>query len=292
MLDRHTAMGLLTRGAPLLALLLSGCSSGTLFNPEETPASWEYLRYYTSPDEETLLVENGGSFSIQMNAGIEEVADLGLLAPSAWQALRTAATEAELPPIELVRTTGAPGASGVSLVRLREGGRLWGISWIDDGELSAAQRDLIALLDGIREAALSSEDVDAPRSPVETILRGRDASYEDPRVALVRDEDTLLALIDEALPGGVVVLPRVDFAREMVVAVFMGWQRPGSDLAPTGNAYRTQDGDLAIPLRFTETEGPCPRSTGPYAVLRLPRMESDIFFVRERSTAPCEGGGE
>lgn len=283
---RHSAIDSWAAVMCLVAVaVLGGCSSGSLLGPEEVPAGWEFLTYYTSSSGGTLLVEGDGSISFA-GTGAVGAPDLGLLSAASWQALRRAAERAELDPIEVAL---AKVSAGVSLIRLSESGRLWGFSWIDEFQLSQAQRELIELLEGICQDADSQEDELTAHVPVETILHGMNACYVEPREALVRDEDALLALIDEALPGEGVILESIDFASEMVVAVFMGLQRQGSDLELTGNAYWTLAGDLCIPLGVMETQGPCDRNTGPYVVLSLPKVESDIFFVRDRRSAPCKG---
>lgn len=264
---------------------LAGCSSGSPAAPEEVPAPWQFLTYAgTGLEGSTLRIEGDGSLSIEGGDSPDQPA-LGMLSTAAWQSVRDAAERAQFEVIDGARMQELP---GIGFVRLGQDGLIYGFSWAREYDLSAAQLDLVNELRSIWEQANAPIDLRMAEVPITLLHYGLHAAMIEPREAVIRDEDALLKLIAEALPGEAVVLPPIDFDGEMVVALFLGAQRPQSNLEFMDKASWTVGGDLRLPVNVVETIGPCDRSTSPFGLVRMPKSDSSVFFIRYRSTGSCE----
>jgi hypothetical protein len=265
--------------------MLTGCESGTPMAPEEIPASWDQLTFVSTAEEDTLLIAGDGSLSLSGTAA-EDTPEFGLLAPATWCAVKEAADRAEMEPLP----GGLGGLDlGAGVVRLRDYDGFRGFSWTSEDELSEAQHDLVILLRGIRDGALSPEDPRLDPVPIGALLHGYHAALSESRELIVRDEDALLRLIREALPGEAVIIPTVDFQNEMVLAIFVGTCAAPSDVEIWETARWTLDGDLQLAVTVSEPSPNCePRGTvSPFQLARLPKTDGEVFFLWERVVTGC-----
>lgn len=266
--------------AALLGFLLTisfglmGCGSGDLVAPDEIHASWESIEFISIALSGALRIDQTGAVQF---SGNEEGADSGFLGVDTWRALESAIARAEMEPVSSV-TSGETG-----MVRLTSGGESRGFTWTAPENLSAHQRDLVAILDHVQNEGLNPEY--RPRlAPVATtrMLHGTDAAGDPFPETLIDDEEALIAFVRAHLDHEVVVLPEVDFARESIVAVYAG---PRSV-----EAYDVEVADFVTPrvgdyveievTRYPLAEGcpPPPSTGGAFDIIRLPKLEGEVFF--------------
>ncbi len=253
---------------------LAGCGAGDPTAPGDLFASWDNLEYATADGQATVSIGGGGE--IRVHDTVVGTHD-GLLGPATWHALESALRTAGLAPCT------PPAGTGVGAVLLVRDGETTGFRWADAGELTAAQAQVVELLDGLRREA-AGPDGSTLVEPVSVgrLLHGFDATGPAEGV-LVRDEDQMIDLLRARLARAAVVLPEIDFEREMVLAVFAGPRSNDAfDVVADDFAVRTLDGYMKVTVRRYVREASCPAVGdgvhGAFDVVRLPRSAAQVFI--------------
>ncbi len=139
-----------------------------------------------------------------------------------------------------------------------------------------------------------STDVSAFTPPPESLIweelvRGDQATgFDEPSFLIVADQGDLLSLWNRAYGSRLSIppVPTIDFARETVIAVFLG-TRPTSGYGVEIQDLRLEDGDLFIDMREVK---PPPDSltaqviTSPWVMLRVLRGGVDVVWFRDSVT--------
>ena len=113
-----------------------------------------------------------------------------------------------------------------------------------------------------------------------TMARGSNSGIEELREAVVRSAPEWDAL--RKLHGGPDPAPSVDFAREMVVAVFLGTRPTGGYGAEIVATRREAD---ALIVEYAERRPPADAIvtqalTAPFHIVRLPKHDGPVRFRR------------
>jgi hypothetical protein len=276
--------------AVLIGLLAAGCSSGGPTTPGATDAGWDTLTLRASGADDTLTVRGDGTL-IYTELGGASARD-GVVSATRMASLREAVERAELQPLTVglsfEQSPGeTPAAGRIELVHDAE---ILGLVWESLEELTPAERDLVDELEEVRRQAAGDGAEMVEAIPTEWLLDGYDARVAGPTAILVRNGDALLNLIRTQLGGRVVALPQIDFDTEMVVAVFAGTGvRTGSRVQVDVAVSRTLGGYLQVPVTIYEPEEECTGLTGnsPFDLVRLRRMDLEVFFLWDRIAMGC-----
>jgi len=277
-------------GAALIGLLIAGCSGTGPTRPGTTDAGWQSLTLTAGGSDDVLTVWGDGTLRYT-EAGAPSTRE-GVVSAARMASLRDAVERAELLPLEAVAEPGkspgeAPAAGRIELVR---DGVLLGLVWESLDQLTPHQRALADELEAVRRQAAGDGAESVETIPTASLLRGYDARVSGPAAILVRNGDALLNLIRTQLGGRVVALPAIDFDREMVIAVFAGPDvRPGSAVQVDVAVSRTVGGYLQVPVTVYEPATECPGLTGrsPFDLVRLRRMDLEIFFLWDKILTSC-----
>jgi protease stability complex PrcB-like protein len=125
--------------------------------------------------------------------------------------------------------------------------------------------------------AMTQASAAAPR----TIEKGDQSNVDDARQALVRTDAEWTRLWQQHAPGR--PMPKVDFSREMVLAVFMG-SRPNAGFSTAVVSATAANGALMV--RYSETKPPAGSVsaqilTFPYHLVAIPRADvKDVKFEK------------
>ncbi len=257
---------------------LAGCDVGDPVAPYDVAASWTRLDYdyHYSGADSSVSIRIDGEGAIRVVDTSADTFD-GLLGPAMWRRLESALTAASS---DLLVDPGPVPAVG-GAVRVTRDGRLVGFSWTDATDLTAAQRAIVALCDQVR--AETKEPPPHRRELIygQQLLHGCDARGEAGHV-VVRDEDRLIELLRRRLDRESVVMPRVDFEREMVLAVFLGPDDP-REVHITTIMTRAYEGYLQVPVRRVPPSDGCSAGEGAdrgaFDLVRLPRIDENIFLL-------------
>ena len=119
-----------------------------------------------------------------------------------------------------------------------------------------------------------------PPAALKTIAKGLDSAVDEGRQITARTQaEWTKAWRSHAFERPA---PKVDFAREMVIGVFMG-SRPTSGFTVEIAGTREEGGTLIVEYRET-TPGPGLLSaqilTSPYHLVSVPRIDGDVKFER------------
>ena len=122
--------------------------------------------------------------------------------------------------------------------------------------------------------------------PATVLARGSDSGYGRERLeVIVRDEAAWKALWAKvhANVDPPPALPSVDFAKDTVIAVFLGERKSGGYAVEVASVERAGDGALVV----VREKGPKPGAitaamiTSPYQIVSIPRVPGEIRFRRE-----------
>lgn len=269
--------------APLVAILVSGCDSGPVSAPGAPRAPWESLALFTFSGPDTLRIFPDATLEL----GADERAGSGLVSPSEFEALAEAVARADLEPL----SSWPPGAQGGVLLAV--GGRSLGFAWGPDLEPPAARLELRLLLERLRAEALGEGSEKVAQLATTSFARGRQALVAAPTARLIADRDGLEALLAGELSGEPLLIGEIDFAREMLLAVFAGPAvRPGAHVEIGAQVARTAGGYLLVPVTLHEPGPACagPGRESPFHIVRLARLDTQIYFQWERLETACPGG--
>lgn len=269
--------------AGLLAiLLLGGCSTDRITAPGPPLASWESLTLLMGAAGDTLAIATDGSLTYRSAEG-EAVA--GLVSAHRLAALETTLAAAELE--ELEATDPPPGGGRVRVV---SAGRARGFEWATPEQLSAEQEALLERLAALRAFARGEASERVAVLTTEPILAAARAAVLARRARVVRSQDELIDVIRSELGDAVVLLPQIDFEREMLLAVFAGCDvHPGSQVEIGRHVSRTAGGYLQVGVTVYEPPLDCggQEPVCPAQIVRLPRIETEIFFDWEWVATDC-----
>ncbi len=145
--------------------------------------------------------------------------------------------------------------------------------------LALALAALFAQPPGAGNASLIDMTLEAPHT--RTIEKGDQSNVDDAKQVLVRSEAEWTKLWSQHAPDH--PRPKVDFSKEMVVAVFMG-SRPSAGFSTTITSATAAKGALIV--RYTETKpGPSSVSaqilTFPYHLVAIPKAAvTDVRYEK------------
>ena len=145
--------------------------------------------------------------------------------------------------------------------------------------LAVALTAMFAQPPGARNANLRDMLLEAPST--RTIEKGDQSNIDDAKQVLVRTEAEWTKLWQQHAPDH--PRPRVDFSKEMVVAVFMG-SRPNAGFGTTITSATAGNGALIV--RYKDTKpGPASVSaqilTFPYHLVAIPKAAvTDVKFQK------------
>lgn len=254
--------------------------------PGEEAAPWSSLALVTAQGPDTLYVLTDGSLAF--HAGIDSLSSSGLLTSAQLRGLEHAVAQADVVPLGAI-----PDGAGGAVV-LERGGERLGFIWNDPGELDGPRQALVTLLADLRNEALGEGSERVAIVPTYVFASGRHAQVAERSARVIRDRDAFLALITGELRDEVLVVPEVDFTRDMLLVVFAGdTVRPGSQVEVSTQVSRTVGGYLLVPVTLHEPGEACAGSgvESPFHMVRLQRMEVEIFFDWERLQAGCPEEG-
>ncbi len=265
------------------ALPIGGCGSGAPTSPDPFRAGWDSLDLFSLSASDTLAVLGDGT--IAYRAGAETPAAEGLVSLALLRSLEDAVAAVEMAPWDPAALQ--PGATGA--LRLQWGGASAGFSWESTDELDAAQCWLIELLGQLRDNALGEGNERVDAVAMAAVVRGDRARVTERDARLVRDGDALLLLLRESLGGEPLVLPEVDFETEMLLVVFGGRTAPGAEVRVGSLASRTAGGYLQVPVTLHVPAPECapPGYASPFEIVRLGKMDIEIFFLWEQVISGC-----
>ncbi len=254
---------------------LAGCGVGDRTAPDDISTSWDSLDYTPLGGQAAVHIDGDGAILVSVEGA--ESHD-GLLGPTTWRALEAALSGAGLEPC----SPPAGPAEGAVLV-MRGGGAL-GFRWAAPDELAGAREQVVSLLEQVRAEAQNPQV--NPRlagAPAERLLHGFEAVGQTETI-VIRDEDQMMGVLRGRLERSAVVLPRIDFEREMVLAVFLGPRSNASfDVVIDGYAAPSSDGFLKVAVdRFARVSGTCPvvgdGIHGAFDLVRLPRSSAQVYL--------------
>ncbi len=112
-----------------------------------------------------------------------------------------------------------------------------------------------------------------PPAPARTIEKGDQSNVDDAKQVLVRTDSEWAALWRQHAPDR--PKPKIDFSKEMVLAVFMG-SRSNAGFSTTVTATTTVNGALVV--QYAETAPPSGAITAsvitfPYHIVAMPKSE-------------------
>lgn len=272
----------------MLALLVASCAREASVAPETTGEMWGTLRFHVTPEGpggmfEDLQVAPDGALSLNSGRG-EGSSARGLLAGERLETL--ARLLDALPPQSYASEVGCElGAYFVSIER--GGSRLIYSSGPCD---AGAPAGLAAVSEFCRGAIAEVRTNRVQSASSRVLLAGSHSEIVSGRREVLRSRDALVGLLAAHSPSAPLVIPRVDWTREMVVAEFLG-DRLGatSDVSVQGVEW-TEGGWLRV--RFLESipgEGCTPASnpTRPFVLVTVPRVDGDLLFVTDRIAEAC-----
>ncbi len=276
--------------AATLGLLLavgSGCDVARLTAPQEGAARWGVLAFYPADSDQALRIDSGGALDLRV--GADSLISCGRLAPATQRALAQSASG-----VEMAAASDPPAGAGGSTgwVVMEVAGAWRGFSWDAQTALTPAQLALRVQLERLHAQAAGegSERVDG--IPTYRLLRGDCGAMGGRAGVVVRDADSLLELLRGPLGGQSMLLPEIDFEHEMVIAVFAGSHLPSnSRVVIDAVASATAGGYLQVPVTLYQPSPECAQGIGatPFDLVRLRRVDREVFFVWFESSIGCLG---
>ncbi|MCK4303261.1 MAG: hypothetical protein KAY24_03390 [Candidatus Eisenbacteria sp.] len=277
--------------ALLVASQFLGCDSCNTLAPDEINASWDQLEYLTGAAQDTLRIDENGAICL---LGAPGMVSSGLLGPQTWCALEIAVARAEMAALEWP-PEGAAGDSGWGACLLWRDATQVGFCWSSPDSLTERQQELVCLLEQVRGEAWGPDSLDPRLDPIPVVrlLHGYAKESAVPGEFLLRDEDALLDLLRQRLGRGVIVLPEVDFTREMVLAIFLGGGGSEAfDIRVGESAIRTAEDYLQVPVTLHRLAEGCPDpggQGGDFDLVRLPKIDGEVFFLWDEIEHGCVG---
>ncbi len=272
-----------------LGLAAAGCGRETT-SPEPQRQSWDALRFQQAaggPEMSAidLSVLPVGALTLRDDRG-NVASSRGLLAGGKLETL-TRLVDA-LPPLSYV-PAGSCESAPWSITLTRDGEELTYASCDDDAAAPEGVRAAGEFLDDLVDAVLADAD---PQKPVRwrTLAAGATSAVHVPRRVVLRDMDALLRVLRDHSPGQPTVVPRVDFAREMVVAEFLGDREAGSSIESAGAVF-TRAGVLRMQFEVHVPSAACGAEAAgaqPFVLVAVDRHGDAIVFSTATQEVVCE----
>ncbi|MBD3161991.1 MAG: hypothetical protein GF346_06840 [Candidatus Eisenbacteria bacterium] len=273
----------------LLALVTGGCSQDDPLAPERT---WEELRYHwTGTGEDAvsgdIVVRADGAIDLVLRG--ERASTRGLLAGENLETL--ARLIDALPPAGYSGTADCEESFFLSVDTADERRAYSG------GPCDPSLPDPVRALSGEMQRWVEEDWARRPETVAFRILtEGSSSRVARAGVRIVDDRDGLVRLIDAIGSDDPVLVPSVDFDREIVVTLFLGEQRAASASVTVDGAHRTEGGQVVLTERRVVPGEGCaasPRPTRPYTVVAVEASRGDDLLIEtETVVAPCEPGGD
>ncbi len=270
-----------------LGIAFAGCSNGSPTAPDEIDASWDQIEYASPQTTTYLSIDAVGKIDSSDESG---ETDPGLLGPSTWWRLEEALAATDLEPL-------GPGDENPQSgwVRITRNGEVSGFVWEDEASLTDAQRLLAGILDEVWTNSFGpAPDERVDIYPVGRLLKGHFAMVPAAAEYVIRDEDALIDLLRMTLDPrhGAVVLPEVDFATDMVLAVFLGPRDAEHlDLGIGAFVAHSARGYLQVSAtRFERTEE-CATPIEPggaFEIVTVPRTSGELYLNWETTSVGCD----
>jgi hypothetical protein len=275
---------------PLLALALligAGCDTARVAGPDANAASWERLTLLTREGPDTLEILADGT--LEFRASADSLSGSGLVSAVEIGRIALALEGAQLEPL----AAGGQGRAG-GVVVLRDGVRA-GFEWDELDALPAGRQTLALELLELRSNALGHASERVEIIPTAPFVSGRHARVAMRAARVIRDPDGLAALIADELRDDVLLIPAVDFGREILLAVFAGPAvRSGSQVEIGAQVSRTAGGYLQVPVTLHEPGEACAGTVpeSPFQIVRLRRIDAEIFFQWDALETACPDGAQ
>lgn len=270
-----------------LGIAFAGCSNGSPTAPDEIDASWDQIEY-ASPQATTYLsIDAQGKIDSDDESG---ETDPGLLGPSTWRRLEEALAQVELESLD----TGGENPQG-GWVRVTRAGEVTGFVWEDEATLTDPERRLAGILGEVWTNSFGpAPDERVDIYPVGRLLKGQFATLPAAAEFVIRDEDALVDLLRSTLDPrhGAVVLPEVDFTRDMVLAVFLGPRdHRHLDLGIGSFVAHSARGYLQVSATRFERSEECATPIEPggaFEIVTVPRTSGELYLNWETTSVGCD----
>ncbi|MBM3287278.1 MAG: hypothetical protein FJY88_08020 [Candidatus Eisenbacteria bacterium] len=268
--------------AVVAAFVLGGCSERAPTAPQR---SWEEVRYHWSQtsgnDYHDIVISDSGEMMWELQG--QRAPARGLLSGGNLETL-TRLIDA-LPSAGFRGSTSCDEAFFVSV--LGASGRQEYRGGACDQGVPEEIQSLVAQFEGWIE---SSREYRRVPISLRTLVQGDDAAVAKETLRIARDRDELVGMLDLLRPGSPLVLPPVDFGREIIVGIFVG-ERPseGHAVAAAG-AYRTEGGQIVILEERTSPGSGCRsgRLTSPFVLVAVEgSADADVLLEIDVHALSC-----
>lgn len=269
----------------LFAGLIAGCGADRALDSVDGAADWTLVRFHEEGVDGDLVVDPGGSLWLQDVRGGGESSARGLLAGERLETL--VRLIGDLPLHSYSPQSSCPeGRFFVSVTRAGE--VVTYASDECDGGAPLSVQPLRHMLSTVA-AEFRAPRLDA--APFQILLRGTNSSYAQSQDRIAQNRDEYLRLLQSIDGRHPLVVPQVDFSRDVVVAHFLGERRSGGfDVSPE-LAERTENGWIRIGF-LEQTPGPdCQVTealTQPYVVVAVERPQKGLLFETRTQIVRCE----
>ena len=277
---RSVSMTILAFGA----LLAVGCSSQT--SEPVSGASWDWVRLHEGGSEtySDLSIGANGEFALDMSSRGGVSPARGLLAGERLETL--ARLIGELP----LGSYSSPGSCDGDFF----------LSVTRDGDVTTYRANdcdssIPASLDALRgllsDLAVGISDPQRPDPDAARVLAsGTSSSIAETRVVVIDDRDELFALLRQHRPGGIVAMPPVDFAKEVVVGIFSAAPTSGYALG-LGPVESAENGWSTVEILETSPGDRClvtEATTEPFLLLAVKRPSGGLVLNRRTEIRRCD----
>lgn len=274
----------------LLVLAAAGCGEESAFRPAPT---WSEVRYHWSDTvgdpasslSGDVIVRSGGEIDLVLRG--EGAAARGLLAGENLETL--ARLIDALPPAGYSGEADCEESFFLSVATPDER-RAYSGSPCDP----AMPEPLLALTAEMRRWV----EEDWARRPETVAFRilaeGSGSPVAREGIRIVEGRDGLVRLIESLGPDGPVVLPAIDFRKEIVVAVFLGDTESAAASVTIAGAHRTEGGQVVLTERRVVSAPGCPAAeprSGPFVIAVVEASKGDDLLIEtETVLVACREG--
>jgi hypothetical protein len=280
----------------ILGMAAAGCGREHATSPVPQWHSWDQVVLAeTHADAGTpaseVSVQSDGALTLVVgsgNAGQETVSSRGILSGEEIETL-TGLVSA-VPPSSFSSSSPCSADRFALTVTVRNAVRTYAFNSCDSANtaIPEAVRRLQGFLSGV-SAATSSHVPKLVPVGFEVLLRGNESALHRPLRVVLQDRDALARFLREHSPDQPVAVPRVDFARQIVIAEWLG-DRPTTEYTvDLKGAEITQTGWFRLSFqRFTP--GNCPvatRITQPFVLAAVDRRPESMLFQDTTIEADC-----
>lgn len=267
----------------------AGCGRDHSVDPESRSAAWTLVRLVDSnggPDGTSidLAVLPAGELTLLDGRG-NVVSSQGLLADGNLETLIRLVDA--LPPHSYAPESPCP-SERFALTVTSEGRELSYVSGACDPAAPPEVSAVVAFLRTVTEETLEPFHKTVP---VQIVLSGISSAIHSPERGAMRSQDELAALLRRHSPDRPVAVPRIDFGRRMVVAVFQGDRPTGGYQLASEGAGLAESGRLRIRFRSYEPGAGCQPEAGatqPFVLIAVDRSGDDYIVETAIETVICD----